>query len=391
MTTDDLTLPLAGIRVLDFAQFLAGPAAALRLADLGADVVKIERPDGGDLCRSLAVANAYVGGDSLLFHTFNRNKRSVAADLKDAADLATVKKLIGAADVLIHNFRPGVMARLGLDYDAVAALNPRLVYASVSGYGDEGPLRDKPGQDLLVQALSGMAWLSGDRDAPPMPVGLPVLDMAAGAALAQGVLAALVRRGATGGGGRVEVDLLSVAIDLQYEPLTVFLNHPDTAPARSGESNANVYGAAPYGLYAAADGHIALAMTPLARLADLLELPALARFAQSDAYSKRDEIKRIIADCVARRTTAEWLTVLQEAGVWCSAVYDWRRLVAAPFFRAVDMTQETRSGAGAATRATCCPIRIDGRRLKSATPAPALGAHTAEVVAEFGAASAAGE
>ena len=155
--------PLKGLLVLDFSQFLAGPSCALRLADLGAEVIKIERPQGGDLSRSLYLADQAFAGDSALFHTINRNKKSFAADLKSATDLARVKALIQRADVMVHNFRPGVMDRLGLGFETVSTLNPRLVYAGITGYGTKGPWRDKPGQDLLVQALSGLAWLSGDR------------------------------------------------------------------------------------------------------------------------------------------------------------------------------------------------------------------------------------
>lgn len=155
-------LPLEGVRVLDFAQFLAGPVAALRLADMGAEVIKVERPGSGDACRSMVVNDQRLGGDSLVFHTFNRGKKSLAADLKNPEDLACVRSLVAEADVMIHNFRPGVMERIGLGYDTVRELNPRIVYGAVSGYGTTGPWKDKPGQDLLVQALSGIAWLNGD-------------------------------------------------------------------------------------------------------------------------------------------------------------------------------------------------------------------------------------
>ena len=217
-------LPLSGLRVLDFAQFLAGPVAALRLADLGAEVIKIERPQGGDLCRSMVVNDQRLDGDSLVFHTFNRGKKSVTADLKRPEDLADVRRLIETADVMIHNFRPGVMERIGLGYDAVETLNPRLVYGAVSGYGAEGPWKDKPGQDLLVQALSGIAWLNGNDGDGPVPTGFAMLDVATAGQLVQGILACLVRRGVSGRGGLVEVDLMSAAIDMTFEQFTCFLN-----------------------------------------------------------------------------------------------------------------------------------------------------------------------
>jgi crotonobetainyl-CoA:carnitine CoA-transferase CaiB-like acyl-CoA transferase len=196
--------PLAGLTVLDFSQFLAGPSSAMRLADLGARVIKVERPGAGELGRHLYISNLELDGDSTLFHSINRNKESFAADLKNPDDLAKVKRLIARADVLIQNFRPGVIERIGLGYEAVRELNPRLVYAAVTGYGSTGPWKEKPGQDLLVQSLSGITWLSGDANQGPVPFGLAIADMLAGAHLTQGILACLVRRGVTGRGGLVE-------------------------------------------------------------------------------------------------------------------------------------------------------------------------------------------
>src|SRR5487761_276400 len=223
--------PLEGILVLDCSQFLAGPWAALRLADLGARVIKIERPESGDLCRQLYISNLDLDGDSTLFHSINRNKQSFAADLKDPGDRARVEKLIQRADVLVQNFRPGVMEKLGLDYQAARKINSGLIYAQVTGYGQLGPWRDKPGQDLLAQSLSGLAWLNGNADQPPMPFGLATADMFAGAFLVQGILACLVRRGKTGEGGQVEISLLEAVLDYQFEVLTTFLNDGGKLPA----------------------------------------------------------------------------------------------------------------------------------------------------------------
>jgi crotonobetainyl-CoA:carnitine CoA-transferase CaiB-like acyl-CoA transferase len=225
--------PLADLIVLDFSQFLAGPAAAMRLADLGARVIKIERPETGDICRQLYISNLGVEGDSTLFHSINRNKQGYAANLKDADDLEKIRQLIARADVLIENFRPGIMDKLGLGYEAVKALNPRLVYASVTGYGRVGPWVGKPGQDLLAQSMSGLTFLSGDADDGPVPMGLAVADLTASAHLVQGVLACLVRRGSTGEGGRVEVSLLESILDLQFEVITTHLNDGGQTPRRS--------------------------------------------------------------------------------------------------------------------------------------------------------------
>jgi CoA:oxalate CoA-transferase len=193
-------LPLKGLVVLEFSQYLSGPSAGLRLADLGARVIKIERPNGGDAGRKLSIKNLWVDDSSLLFHTINRNKESFAANLKDKEDLEAVKKLIGKADVLIHNFRPGVMQRTGLDYETVMQLNPRLIYAEISGYGKEGPWKLKPGQDLLLQSITGLAYTTGNGQNAPVPFGVAIVDILCGAQLVQGILGALIRRQKTGKG-----------------------------------------------------------------------------------------------------------------------------------------------------------------------------------------------
>ena len=384
---DNTMLPLAGVRVLDFSQFLAGPSCALRMADLGADVIKVERPHGGDLCRQLVVADQRVGTDSALFHTINRNKRSFAADLKRPQDLQMVKELVARADVMIHNFRPGVMERLDLDYEGVATLNPRIVYAAVTGYGEHGPWRDKPGQDLLVQSLSGLAWLSGPGgdEAPPVPAGVSLVDMMTGAHLLQGILALLLRRGITGRGGRVDASLLESAMDLQFEPFTAFLNGDGQAPRRSEVNHANVHAAAPYGIYRTADGWLALAMAPVDELARLVQCDALARLAanRSGWYRNRDDLKRVLQDHLRTRGTAHWLAVLEPAGVWCADVLTWPRLMEHPGFAAIDMLQ-TLEGGAAGMKTTRCPLRIDRQVLRHARPAPAIGEHTQEILQELG-------
>ncbi|MCM8730535.1 CaiB/BaiF CoA transferase family protein [Hephaestia sp. GCM10023244] len=370
-------MPLSGVTVLDFSQFLAGPACALRLGDLGARVIKVERPDGGDASRNLYLADLAFDRDSALFHAINRGKLSVAADLKDAGDLARVRALIAGADVLIHNFRPGIMERLGLGWDALSALNPRLIYAGVSGYGPVGPWRDRPGQDLLVQSLSGIAWLSGDADGPPVPAGLSITDMMAGAQLAQGILALLVRRGVTGQGGRVDVSLIETAIDLQFEHLAVYLNRDDAMPARSAVANANLYLAAPYGIYGTADGHLAIAMCPVDRLAEVVDCPALAGFPSDRWFADRDAIKALLRDHLATQATRYWLDRLEPAGIWAAPVNDWPAFTADPAFAALEATQQVRSPDGEALTLTRCPIRVDGRILTNERAAPRLGADTA--------------
>ncbi len=376
--------PLEGLLVLDFSQFLAGPWAATRLADLGARVIKIERPESGDICRHLYISNLELDGDSTLFHSINRNKESYAANLKDPDDLERVRQLVARADVLIENFRPGVMERIGLDFESCEALNPRLVYATVTGYGRQGPWAAKPGQDLLAQALSGLAWLSGDADQPPTPCGLAVADLTASAHLVQGILAALVRRGVKGCGARVEVSLLESVLDLQFEVTTTFLNDGGKQPERSALSNAHAYLGAPYGIYPTADGHLALAMGSITRLGELIGLPALAAYTDADEwFTKRDEIKRHIADHLASQPTSHWLGLLEPADYWCADVLTWDRLWRSEAFESLDFVMEVAREDGPTLRTTRCPITIDGEPYRSSTGSPRVGQHTARIDSEF--------
>lgn len=377
-------LPLAGLVVLDMSQFLAGPSCALRLADLGARVIKIERPQGGDLCRQLYISNLALDGDSTLFHSINRNKESYAADLKNSHDAANVVALIRQADVVIQNFRPGVIERLGLDYASVHAINPRIVYGSITGYGAQGPWRDKPGQDLLVQSLSGLAWLNGNADQPPTPFGLAVADLMTGAHLTQGILACLVRRGITGRGGHVEVSLLESVLDLQFEVLTTHLNDGGQLPQRSTINNAHAYLGAPYGIYATQDGYLALAMGSILTLADLLECPPLAAFTDPQTwFSQRDIIKQILSDHLRTRPTAVWLARLEAADYWCADVLTWRQLLDHDAFNALNMVQQVSRSNGASLATTRCPIRIDGHIMTSPRGAPTIGADNRQITHDF--------
>ena len=240
---------LEGITVLDFCQFLSGPSAAMRLGDLGARVIKIERPGVGDAGRQLTLQNLMADGDAVNFQIINRGKQSYAANLKDPADLERVKKLVAKADVMISNFRPGIMARMGLDYESVKAINPGIVYGTVTGYGTKGPWVEKPGQDLLAQSMSGVAFLNGNASDPPVALGLSLADSITGTHLAQGLLACLVRRTKTGLGGQVEVSLLESMLDLQFEQFSYYLNNDRKLPERSTIGNANDYLGAPYGIY----------------------------------------------------------------------------------------------------------------------------------------------
>ena len=383
---DDL-LPLAGVRVLDFSQFLAGPVAALRLADLGATVIKIERPAGGDIGRRLAFAGRSADGDTISFHAMNRNKLGITADLKDPNDLERVRALLRQADVMIHNFRPGVMERIGLDYGSVREINPALVYASATGYGDVGPWKDRPGQDLLAQAVSGLPWLSGSRESGPVPVGLSIADHLTSCHLAQGVTALLVRRGRTGFGGQVQTSLLESMLDLQFELLSTHLNDPSVTVRRNGPHSAHAFLPAPYGTYPTQDGYVALAMNPLPKIGQLLGIDYLQGLTDEQTWwDRQDEVEELLAAHFKTGTTEQWLDILDAADVWCAPVLTLEQLVAHAGFAAINMTQQVRRSAGVTDSGedmvlttTRSPIRIDGQVLTNTMPAPKLGQHNDQV------------
>ncbi len=375
---------LEGITVLEFSQFMAGPSAGLKMADLGARVIKIERPSSGEGGRQIVIKNLFVGNDSLVFHTINRNKESYAANLKDEEDLAKVKKLIAQADVMTHNFRPGVMEKIGLDYASVQKINPRIVYGEVSGYGSQAPWATKPGQDLLVQSVSGLTYLTGNKNDPPTPMGMAVVDMLTGAHLAQGILATLVQRGKTGEGAKVSVSLLESALDFQFEVLTAYLNSEKKPPQRAESGNAHAYLGAPYGVYPTQDGHIAIAMVPLPKLTDFMQIELPEAYREPDAwFEQRDEIMNWLASHFRQKPIQEWLNTLESAGVWCAEVLNYAELMNHPGYQVLQMEQQVETSDGTVIHTTRCPIRVDGERIFSRKSAPKVGEDNQRIEAEF--------
>ena len=354
--------PLEGLKILDFSQFLAGPYATLRLADLGADVIKIERCGKGDLSRYLYVSDVLIDGESTIFHAINRGKRSLALDLKSEADRQKVWELIADADVVVQNFRPGVIERLGFGPKAVRQRNPRIVYGSISGYGTDNDWAALPGQDLLAQARSGVMWLTGAEQHGPVAIGLPVADVLAGAALAQGVLALLVRRGMTGEGGVVETSLIEAITDLQFELLSTFLNAGRQTPTRPRNTPAHAYLAAPY-------GDAAIAMNDLQDLFECLDVHGSLE--DLDPFEDRDLIARMLADTLASQSTAVWLDKMDHAGLWAAPVMDWHALVNSGILQKLGMVGEARRGDRSYTT-LLSPLRIDGERPAVAGAAPYL-------------------
>ena len=380
-----MTKPLEGLTVLEFSQFLSGPYAGLRLADLGARVIKIERPEVGDLCRNLYISDTDLEGDSTLFHAINRNKESFAANLKDAKDIDLVKKLIEKADIITQNFRPGVIERIGLDYKNVKKINPKIVYGTISGYGSDGPWSSLPGQDLLAQSRTGLVWLNGNGGEAPTPMGLAVADMLAGHTLVEGILAAVIKRFRTDNGSHVETSLVEALLDFQFEVLTTYFNDGNRKPQRSSYNNAHAYLSAPYGIYKTSNGYIAIAMTPLPQLGELLDLNSIKDLHdQKEWFTKRDEIKKNIGDWIEQQTTEHWLSILEPADIWCAKVLDWETMVKHEGFKILDMVQRIKRDDGLDIETLRCPIKIDGEIFKSSKAAPKIGNDNNSIMKEFG-------
>lgn len=375
-------LPLQGLIVLEFSQYLSGPCAGLRLADLGARVIKIERPGVGDAGRKLAIKNLWADESSLLFHTINRNKESFTADLKSAEDLRVIRELIQKADVLIHNFRPGVMEKIGLDYKSVQQINPRIIYSEISGYGKDGPWKDRPGQDLLLQSMTGLTYTSGNFKDDPIPFGIAIADTLCGAQLVQGILAGLIRRQKTNKGALVELSLMESLLDFQFELLTTY-HTSGILPKRSDVNNGHPLLSAPYGIYKTSDGYIAIAMSGIKELAEALNCDPLKAFTPQDTFGKRDEIKSIIAGYVIDKPSATLIATLHKRNLWAMEVLNWQQLTAHEAYKCLEMEQKLAVAADRDMVTTRCPIRFNGEKLFSSKPAPQLGAHNKTIMKEL--------
>ena len=379
-----MSRPLEGLTVLEFSQFLSGPYAGLRLSDLGARVIKIERPEVGDLCRTLYISDTDLEGDSTLFHAINRNKESFSANLKDPKDLELVKKLIEKADIITQNFRPGVIEKIGLDYESVKKINPQIVYGSISGYGSDGPWKDLPGQDLLAQSRTGLVWLNGNGGEAPTPMGLAVADMLAGHSLVEGILAGVIKRFRTNIGCHIETSLVEALLDFQFEVLTTYFNDGNRKPVRSKYNNAHAYLSAPYGIYKTKNSYIAIAMTPLPKLGELLDLEFLKSLHdQKIWFTERDTIKKQIGDWVVNQSTQEILNILEPADIWCAEVLDWENMLKHEGFKILDMTQRIKSLDGLDIKTLRCPIRVDGEIYKSDLAAPKVGQDNEKIIKEM--------
>ena len=383
MTPREPLALLAGVRVLSFTQFLLGPAGVQYLADMGAEVIKIEPPGGRLFERTWAGCNQFLNGVSAFFLCAHRNQRSLTLDLKQPEGIEVAKRLIAEADVLVQNFRPGVMARLGLSYDAVAPLNPRLIYVSGSGYGEASSYRDRPGQDLLIQAMSGLASISGRAGEPPTAVGAPIVDQHGAALLAMGVLAALFDRTRTGRGQKIEVTMLRAALDLQLEVLTYHLN--GARMEKSPTSLASMIHPGPYGIYETKDGWLALSMSPLPVLQEALQIPELEPLASERFnHPAREQVARIMEPVMRARTTAEWVKYLVPKGIWAAPVLEYDEVLADPAVIEADVMEVVDHPAAGRVCLLRFPLEFSSGRAAVRRLPPTSGEHTAEILRDLG-------
>ena len=373
-------LPLAGVTVLDFTQVELGPCATQVLGDFGADVIKIERPGAGDLAR---VHMRHPSGESAIFWSLNRNKRSVAIDMRAPVGREVILRLARKADVLVHNFRPGVMERLGFGAAELRVINPRLIYAFGSGYGPTGPYRDKGGQDVLAQAMSGIASRRAEPDAPPEPSATPIADFTGGMLLVQAILLALLARARTGQGQVVHVSLLDGMLAMQLQEAAVWLNLGERLN----------WGAFPLsGTFATRDGHIvmvgAFKQNPLQEICRGLgieDLSADPRYATHDAQvAHRDELQARWRQEFAARTTKQAVDALEAVDILCAPVNSIETALADPQVASNEMIVEMHHPAVGAIKAVGIPVKLEGTPGSVRRAPPRLGEHTREVLAELG-------
>lgn len=371
-----------GVKVLSFTHFLQGPSAVQMLADLGADVVKIE-PLKGAFERHWAGFDAFIDDVSIFFMLANRNQRSLSIDLRSDKGKEIILRMVREADVVIENYRPGVMKRLGFDYESLKAINPRLIYCSCTGYGSDGPYLERPGQDLLLQCMSGLALLSGEEGAPPTPVGSAIVDQHAAMLAAFGVVAAMYEREKTGQGKMIESNLLNAALDLQIEPLTYYLNKgPLWKRIKPGMGSR--FHPAPYGVYQTSDGWIAISLTSADKLVKAFGADPFARYTDRDQIDKRSEIHQAVCAVMLRKTTAEWETVFAQCDVWNAPVNDYEQVERDPQVVFNKMIMDVEHPDVGNVKLLSHPVRYDGKAPAVTRPPPRIGEHTREVLAELG-------
>jgi formyl-CoA transferase len=378
-----MTLPLDGVRVVDLTQVMAGPFCTMLLADLGADVIKVEPPDG-DLSRSMGGERLRLKGtDNAPFMALNRNKRSVVLDLKGATDGGTLLRLTESADVFVENFRPGVAERLGLGYETLAQLNPRLIYASISGFGQTGPWANRPGFDLIAQGMSGVMSVTGSVGGEPVKSGVPISDLSAGLYAANGIQAALLARVRTGRGQRVETSLFEAALGLSVWEATEFWATGEP-PQPLGSAHRL---SAPYQAFRAADGYLTLAALTAPqwkRVCSVLgraDLVIDVRFATNvDRVANRDALTAEIERSLASRTVNDWVTQLLAEGVPSGPILDYAAVFGSEHTAVREMVLTADHPVEGSIRTLGVPVKLSDARSTVRRPPPLLGEHTRSIL-----------
>ncbi len=377
--------PLAGVKVLELAQIMAGPTCGLMLADLGADVIKVERVPGGDDTRLMNRPS--IAGESAAFMAMNRNKRGIALNLKLPAAQAVLKRMVVRADVLTENYRKGALDKLGLGYETLKALNPSLIYCSISGYGRSGPYADKGGFDLIAQGMSGLMAVTGEPGGAPVKVGSPVCDINAGLLGALGVVAAYVHRLKTGKGQLVDTSLFEAGVQQTYWQSAIYFA-TGTPPGPSGSAHIL---SAPYQAFRAADGWLTIGGANQAnweRLARVLGAPQWiedARFStNADRMKNLEALVALMSERLKTRRAREWILALEAEGVPCGPINSIAEMAADAQTAAREMVIELEHPRAGRTRSLGLPIKLSATPGKVSRPAPLLGEHTREVLAEFG-------
>ena len=377
---------LEGVTILDFSHLLQGPFATQLLADMGANVIKVERAGGGDMFRTMTFFAKWVGGsESPNFLAWNRNKRSIALNLKSRRVHEIIMEMAKKADVVVQNFRPGVLAKLGYGYDDFRAVNPRIIYCSGSGYGEAGPYVDRPGQDMLIQGLAGLSANTGRGDGPPIPAGAGLADQIGAMNMVYGILSALYYREKTGKGQKIEVNLLAGLIaHLGQEFVGVLNLGQDFVRPNSGIGHPGMQ--APFGVYETRDGgYVSIAMSPFKTLYDTLGAPQLAVYDDLETlFRKRDEVWEKVNAETRRFDKDELLDKLLAADIWCAGVNDIRQASEDPQVRFMGMITSYEHPRAGTVRVAAPAIRMSETPPTIERPAPLVGQHGREILAEFG-------
>ena len=376
---------LSHITILDFSHLLQGPFATQLLADLGANVIKIERPGKGDLFRSLTFRNKWLGGsESPNFLAWNRNKRSLALNLKAPEAREAIMKLAQTADVVVQNFRPGVMERLGFGYTDFMAVNPGIIYCSGSGYGEDGPYKDRPGQDMLVQGLTGVMSATGQADNPPTPVGAGFSDQVGAMNMVYGILSALIWRARSGRGQEVKINLLAGMLAHQNQEMVMAMNFgEDLERPNSGIGHPGMD--APFGTYPTSDGWVTIAMSPFRDLVIVLGNDRLLAYDDpAKLYDKRDEVWRLLAAETGKWTTADLVAELLGADIWCGEVKSHLEAATDPQVAHMRLIQSYKHPVAGEVRVVGPAIGMSETPPSITRAAPLVGQHTREILEEIG-------